>query len=92
MVTESCNLNIPCSHEGSLSPQAQKRLPPTHTDISILGLYGPGYRDVALYVRLRCLGPRSHVCELQLQLASFTRIKSESGHQRYVAWRNAMGF
>jgi hypothetical protein len=46
---------------------------------------------VALYLRFRSLGPASHVCELQLQLLDFARIKSDSGHRRYVAWRNAMG-
>ena len=50
-----------------------------------------GYRDVAIYLRFRRMGPTSHVCELQLQLLSFARIKSDYGHRRYVAWRNAMG-
>ncbi len=50
-----------------------------------------GYRDVALYVRLTALGPESHVCELQLQLLCFARVKSDSGHRRYVSWRNALG-
>ena len=45
---------------------------------------------MALYVRLGGPGPGSHVCELQLQLLAFARVKSDSGHARYVAWRNAM--
>ena len=46
---------------------------------------------MAIYLRFRRMGPTSHVCELQLQLLSFARIKSDYGHRRYVAWRNAMG-
>ncbi len=46
---------------------------------------------MAINLRFPHLGPASHVCELQLQLLDFARIKSDSGHRRYVAWRNAMG-
>jgi hypothetical protein len=57
-----------------------------------------GYRDVGLQVRLAgaaaaAAGPAAagHVCELQLLLLPFARVKSHSGHRRYIAFRNAMG-
>ncbi len=33
-----------------------------------------------------------HVCELLLLLLPFAEVKCESGHARYVQYRNAMGF
>ncbi len=55
-----------------------------------------GYRDVNLSLRLdtaetRRLGTDLHVCEVQLLLAEFALRKSDSGHKRYVAFRNARG-
>lgn len=55
-----------------------------------------GYRDVNLSLRFdtpeaRALGIDLHVCEVQLLLAGFAARKSDSGHKRYVAFRNARG-
>ena len=57
-----------------------------------------GYRDVGLQLCLAgpaaaAAGPAAagHVCELQLLLMPFARVKSSSGHRRYIAFRNAMG-
>ncbi len=59
-----------------------------------------GYRDIAVQVRLAGAAAAAaggglaagHVCELQLLLAPFARAKGQSGHRRYIAYRNAMGF
>ncbi len=57
---------------------------------------GPGgYRDVAAHVRLAgpaaaAAGAGRHVCELQLLLLAVARRRSEDGHRRYVAYRNAV--
>mmetsp|Transcript_32208 Transcript_32208/g.66671 ORF Transcript_32208/g.66671 Transcript_32208/m.66671 type:complete len:183 (-) Transcript_32208:237-785(-) len=53
-----------------------------------------GYRDVNLNLRFKTtdaeiLGVENHVCELQLLLKSFAQLKSDSGHARYVKFRNA---
>lgn len=53
-----------------------------------------GYRDVALNLRVLAdeafkLGVETHVCELQLILHKVAKNKSESGHRRYVEFRNA---
>ncbi len=55
-----------------------------------------GYRDVC--INLRLTGPRArdlacahHVCELQLSVLAIARHKSEAGHRRYIAYRNALG-
>lgn len=52
-----------------------------------------GYRNVALslivvdkYTVAACCN--LHVCELQLGLVEFEKIKNEEGHRNYVAWRN----
>ena len=58
-----------------------------------------GYRDVAVNLRFRPDGPAAaaaaaaggHVCEVQLQLLAVTRQRSEAGHRRYIAFRNATG-
>ena len=57
-----------------------------------------GYRDVGLQLRLAGAAAAAvpadaagHVCELQLLLLPFARVKSESGHRRFIAFRNAMG-
>ena len=52
-----------------------------------------GYRNVAINIAIatpqtRRLGIDGHVCELQLILRPFHILKTESGHQRYVAFRN----
>ena len=51
-----------------------------------------GYRDVSVHLRLPAGPVPGHVCELQLLLAPFARLKSDRGHRRYIAFRNAMGF
>ena len=53
-----------------------------------------GYRDVAINLRVLAdeafnLGVDSHVCELQLILHKVAKNKSESGHRRYVEFRDA---
>jgi hypothetical protein len=55
-----------------------------------------GYRDVAINLRMvgpeaRGLGLDEHVCEVQLLLRTFAELKSDSGHSRYVAFRNLRG-
>jgi len=55
-----------------------------------------GYRDVNLNVRIaspdtKRLGIHLHVCEVQLLLKEFSVVKSDAGHKRYVAFRNARG-
>ncbi len=55
-----------------------------------------GYRDVAAHVRLagpdaEAVGADRHVCELQLLLLTVARRRSEDGHRRYIAYRNAVG-
>ena len=43
--------------------------------------------------RTCCSGAgHGHVCELLLLLLPFAEVKCESGHARYVQYRNAMGF
>ena len=37
------------------------------------------------------LGLSEHVCEVQLLLEGFARVKSEAGHRLYVEWRNYRG-
>lgn len=55
-----------------------------------------GYRDLSINLKLE--GERSqelclhaHVCEVQLILIEFARIKSNAGHEHYVNWRNCRG-
>jgi hypothetical protein len=52
-----------------------------------------GYRDVAVNLVIETqetleLGVNGHVCELQLLLVQFHRLKTEDGHKRYVEYRN----
>mmetsp|Transcript_8813 Transcript_8813/g.20804 ORF Transcript_8813/g.20804 Transcript_8813/m.20804 type:complete len:465 (+) Transcript_8813:84-1478(+) len=52
-----------------------------------------GYRDLSINIRLeadeaRALGLAGHVCEVQLQLEGFARLKNREGHKRYVQYRN----
>lgn len=53
-----------------------------------------GYRDVNINLCFQSevakqLGIDTHVCELQLLLRSFAELKTDSGHVRYVRFRNA---
>ncbi len=50
-----------------------------------------GYRDVAVNLRLEGPAGGGHVCEVQLLLLAVAQQRSEAGHQRYIAFRNAMG-
>ncbi len=55
-----------------------------------------GYRDVAINLRMvgqeaRSLNLEEHVCEVQLILKAFAELKSDSGHSRYVTFRNLRG-
>mmetsp|Transcript_54157 Transcript_54157/g.126500 ORF Transcript_54157/g.126500 Transcript_54157/m.126500 type:complete len:748 (+) Transcript_54157:248-2491(+) len=55
-----------------------------------------GYRDLNVNLRIvteesEALGAHLHICELQLILTEFASLKTESGHKRYVAYRNALG-
>ncbi len=55
-----------------------------------------GYRDVAVNLRVvrgaaAQRGLAAHVCEVQLLLEGFARVKSDDGHARYVEWRNCRG-
>jgi len=52
-----------------------------------------GYRDCCLNLIVstpssRWLQVDTHICELQLVLQQFHEIKSDEGHQRYIAYRN----
>jgi len=52
-----------------------------------------GYRSVCINIRVTSeeavrLGCDTHVCEVQLILRSVFTVKSDSGHQRYVKFRN----
>lgn len=72
--------------------QVRNRLRPDY-DAPLLS---QGYRDVNLSLRFdtpecRRLGIDLHVCEVQLLLSEYALRKSDSGHQRYVAFRNARG-
>jgi len=55
-----------------------------------------GYRDVALNLRI-CnqqsahMALDTHVCEVQLLLKQIAEIKKDSGHKRYIQFRNARG-
>ncbi len=63
------------------------------------GGVGPGaggYRDVSVHLRLAgpaaaAAGADLHTCELQLLLLAVARRRSEDGHRRYIAYRNAVG-
>ena len=60
------------------------------------GGLGSGYRDVAVNLRVAtvaaaALGLSGHVCEVQLLLEGFARVKSDDGHRLYVQWRNCRG-
>jgi len=55
-----------------------------------------GYRDVAINYRVMIqsmclLGAETHVCELQLILRQFAELKSDSGHRKYICYRNLRG-
>jgi hypothetical protein len=55
-----------------------------------------GYRDVAINLRMVCPEARNlnldqHVCEVQLILKAFAELKNDSGHRRYVTFRNLRG-
>ena len=41
--------------------------------------------------RAKQLGLSWHICELQLLLLDYAKIKSELGHSRYIQWRNTRG-
>ncbi len=54
-----------------------------------------GYRDVNLNLRIvteetEALKIDLTVCEVQLILTSFAQLKTNAGHKRYVAYRNAL--
>ena len=55
-----------------------------------------GYRDLNVNLRIEteeseAMGVQLHICELQLILTEFARLKTDDGHRRYVAYRNALG-
>jgi len=55
-----------------------------------------GYRDVLVNFRIvneeLCrIGVETHVCEVQLQILEFAKVKSIQGHSRYVQFRNCRG-
>lgn len=55
-----------------------------------------GYRDVNINLRFTSplaqrLCVHLHICEVQLLLTPFAKLKSSAGHKRYVAFRNARG-
>ncbi|EKX32008.1 hypothetical protein GUITHDRAFT_121827 [Guillardia theta CCMP2712] len=59
-------------------------------------LHSTGYRDVMVNIRVvsdraKQLGLSWHICELQLLLLDYAKIKSELGHSRYIQWRNTRG-
>ncbi|EKX48440.1 hypothetical protein GUITHDRAFT_105588 [Guillardia theta CCMP2712] len=68
--------------------QIKNRLDPDF-DSKISG----GYRDVAINLRVvsdetRKKGVEGHICELQLILVDFHKLKTLEGHKRYVQFRN----
>ena len=69
----------------------KNRLDPQYNALS-----SAGYRDVAINLRMvgqeaRDLSLDEHVCEVQLILKAFAELKSDSGHSRYVTFRNLRG-
>uniref|UniRef100_A0A6T8PCN9 Uncharacterized protein n=1 Tax=Hemiselmis andersenii TaxID=464988 RepID=A0A6T8PCN9_HEMAN len=55
-----------------------------------------GYRDVCINLRLvssqaKALGAELFVCEVQLQLLDFARLKTNGSHKRYVEARQSRG-
>jgi len=55
-----------------------------------------GYRDVQVNLRfsnehVMQYGLETHVCEVQLVLLEYAKVKTEEGHARYVEFRNRMG-
>jgi len=67
----------------------KNRLTPDYDDTKTAG-----YRDVNLNLRLVTdetirFNLSSHICEVQLILTSFAELKTDAGHKRYVAYRNA---
>lgn len=55
-----------------------------------------GYRDLQLTAKLvsaeaRELGLDTHLCELQLHVEDFQRLKSDGGHKSYIERRNLKG-
>ena len=48
-----------------------------------------GYRNVAILVRIQLPSGKPFVCELQIDVYAYHRVKCElGGHTRYVEWRN----
>ena len=65
-------------------------------DPSYSAAHSAGYRDVHVNLRMRTPavlagGAWGHVCEVQLLLIPFARIKSDEGHQRYILYRDIRG-
>ena len=50
-----------------------------------------GYRDLSLNIALPLPDGRQHICEVQLHLSTMYAMKTDGGHQRYIAFRNALG-
>jgi len=55
-----------------------------------------GYRDVCVNLRMTgqqamCLGAELVICEVQLLMLDFARLKTAAGHLRYVQVRNSRG-
>jgi len=50
-----------------------------------------GYRDLSLNIAVSLPDGREHLCEIQLHLSTMYAMKTDGGHQRYIAFRNALG-
>jgi len=84
-------LRIVASDPDVVVERIKNRMDPEH-DPSMTG----GYRDVLINMRIvtehtMVLGIETHVVELQCILKKFAERKTDQGHRRYVAYRNARG-
>jgi hypothetical protein len=85
------------SPPGGLPPAPRQPATPESWELkqASVGL-GSGYRDVAVNLRVvagagMAPGLSGHICEVQLLLEGFARVKSDDGHRLYVEWRNFRG-
>jgi hypothetical protein len=84
-------IKVITSDQDIVLERVKNRLDPDYqADISA------GYRDVAMNFRIVNkdtvrMGVEGHVCELQLILIEYAMLKHDSGHARYVNFRNYLG-
>ena len=88
-------LPLPASEISAPPPLPALTDPPCRKE-TYNSLHSTGYRDVMVNIRVvsdraKQLGLSWHICELQLLLLDYAKIKSELGHSRYIQWRNTRG-